>query len=209
MWAERSRLALGAPGVPVAGTDFTVVVLLITDVVLSEPLSMALMLPTLLVAEPAVEVGEVRAATAAGAPIGVLAFVRMVGLFLLPAPLAVMVARRRWRSAVAPGAAAMALIASWQAWLSQGDARGGRAIVKTVVARNANELIGFLGYITRPSQSGAARLLSLGSVLAVPSVGAFVSRRRLPVMLVCLVGYAAVILRWRFEPIRGGACRSS
>ncbi|HEX6049615.1 MAG TPA: hypothetical protein VFZ21_10105, partial [Gemmatimonadaceae bacterium] len=66
---SRSRVGLGPAGATSAAVIGTVsvVVLLITGVVLSEPLFMALMLPTLLVTERAAERGDVRTALAAGA----------------------------------------------------------------------------------------------------------------------------------------------
>jgi hypothetical protein len=45
-------------------------------------------------------------------------------------------------------------------------------------------------------------VLSLGIVLAALGVGALALRRRIPVTLVFLAGYVAVILAWPFEPTR-------
>jgi hypothetical protein len=202
----------------------SVVVLVITGVVLSEPLYMALVLPTLLVAERAAEDGESRSAAAAGALIGLLALVRTVGVFVLPAALIVLFLRRRWRSALVLVAVAMVFIVPWQLWvsayqgempapfvgkygaygpwLSEGYKAGGFAFAKAVLAKNANELFGFLGYITLPVRQVAPRLVSLGTVLAMVGVAAVTLWRRVPVTMVFLGGYTAVILAWPFEPTR-------
>jgi hypothetical protein len=222
----RSRFGLqplGASIAAVVGT-ISVVVLMITGVVLSEPLYMLLVLPTLMVTERAAEGGDARQAAGAGALIGVLALVRTVGVFLLPAALLVMLARRRWRAAAVLAATAMVFIVPWQlwvsayqgdmpvpfvgkygaygSWLAQGYREGGWPFAKAVVAKNANELFGFLGYITLPVAPVWPRLVSLGTVIGVMGVGAFTRRRQVPVTLVFLTGYAAVILAWPFEPTR-------
>jgi len=223
---SRTRLALGSLGACIAAIvgTISVVVLVITGVVLSEPLYMALVLPTLLVAERAADDGEVRSAAGAGALIGVLALVRTVGVFMLPAALLVLLLRRRWRSALVLGVVAMVFIVPWQLWvsryqgempapfvgkygaygpwLSEGYRAGGLAFAKAVIAKNANELFGFLGYVTLPVPPVAPRLVSLGVVLAMLGVAAATLWRRIPVTLVFLGGYAVVILAWPFEPTR-------
>ena len=223
---SRSRLNVGPLGAFVAATAGTisVVVLMITGVVLSEPLYMLLVIPTLFAAERAAEDGSARTAAAAGALIGVLALVRTVGVFLLPAALLVLLLRRRWRSAAILGAAAMAFIAPWQLWisafqhetpgpfvgkygaygpwLSEGYRAGGLPFAKAVLAKNADELFGFLGYITLPVSPVWPRIASLGTVMALLAVGAFSAWRRIPVTILFLLAYGAVILAWPFEPTR-------
>jgi hypothetical protein len=71
-----------------------------------------------------------------------------------------------------------------------------------VLEKNANELFGFLGYITLPVVAVWPRLLSLGTVLAMIAVGGWSARRRIPITLMFLLGYGAVILAWPFEPTR-------
>ncbi len=222
----RSRLGLqplGAAAAAVVGT-ISVVVLLITGVVLSEPLYMLLVIPTLLLAERAAEDGSVRSAVGAGALIGVLTLVRTVGVFLLPAALLVLLLRRRWKPAAVVAAAALAFIVPWQLWLSayqaempaplvgkygaygpwlsEGYRAGGLPFAKAVLEKNADELFGFLGYITLPVAPVWPRLVSLGTVIALLVVGAASVWRRIPITIVFLVAYGAVILAWPFEPTR-------
>jgi hypothetical protein len=222
----RSRCQLGPVGASVASVvgSLSVVVLVITGVVLSEPLYMALSIPTLFVTERAAEEDSPRIAAAAGALIGILTLVRTLGVFLLPAALLVMLVRRRWRSALVLTLVAMMFIAPWQLWVSayqgemaaplvgkygsygqwlaDGYRAGGWSFVRAVLAKNANELLGFIGYVTMPVPPVWPRLVSLGTVLFTLGLGAWSVRHRLPVTLIFLLGYATVVLAWPFEPTR-------
>ncbi|MBW8839170.1 MAG: glycosyltransferase family 39 protein [Gemmatimonadetes bacterium] len=222
----RSRLGLESLGAAIAALlgTISVVVLMITGVVLSEPLYMLLVIPTLLLAEHAAEDGSPRTAAGAGAMIGVLALVRTVGTFLVPAALLVLLVRRRWRSAAILLASALVFIVPWQLWISayqgempgpfvgkygaygpwlaEGYKTGGLPFAWAVLGKNANELFGFLGYITLPVAAVWPRLVSLGTVIGLAAVGAASVWRRIPITLVFLLGYAAIILTWPFEPTR-------
>jgi hypothetical protein len=222
----RSRLELeplGATAAAALGT-ISAVVLVITGVVLSEPLYMLLSIPTLLLVERAAEDDSPRSAACAGAMIGVLALVRTVGMFLLPAALLVLFLRRRWRSLAILAASALVFIVPWQVWisayqgetaapfvgkygaygpwLSEGYRAGGVAFARAVLEKNADELFGFLGYIALPVAPVWPRFVSLGTVIALSVVGAASVCRRIPVTIVFLVCYGAVILAWPFEPTR-------
>jgi len=223
---SRSRLGLGVAGASIAALvgTISVVVLLITGVVLSEPLYMALLIPTLLVTERAADDGGVPQAALAGASIGVLSLVRTVGIFALPAAVLVLAARRRWRSAVVLGVVALGFIVPWQlwvsayqgemphpfvgkygaygSWLAEGYRAGGIPFASAVLAKNVSELLGFLGYTTLPVPPVGPRLISLGTVLAMLGLGAWSARRRAPVTLLFIALYGAVILVWPFEPTR-------
>lgn len=222
----RLRFKLGVAGACVAAAVGTtsVMVLLITGVVLSEPLFMLVMIPTLLVVERAADKGELEMALAAGALIGILTLIRTVGIFLLPAAVLVMLGRRQWRGVAVLTIAAMLFIVPWQlwisayqaempapfvgkygaygAWLADGYRAGGLPFAIAVVEKNANELFGFFGYITLPVTPVWPRLVSLGTVLVILGIGAYALRRRAPVTLLFLGGYALVILVWPFEPTR-------
>ena len=222
----RSRLELeplGAASAATVGT-ISVVVLMITGVVLSEPLYMLLSIPTLVLAERAAEDGSPRTAASAGAMIGVLALVRTVGVFLLPAALLVLLLRRRWRSVAILAATALMLIVPWQLWvsayqaetaapfvgkygaygpwLSEGYRAGGLPFAKAVLEKNADELFGFLGYISLPVAPVWPRFVSLGTLIVLSVVGAVAVWRRIPVTIVFLLCYGGVILVWPFEPTR-------
>jgi len=222
----RSRLgleSLGAATAAILGT-ISVVVLMITGVVLSEPLYMLLVIPTLVLTERAAEEASPRTAAGAGALIGLLALVRTVGTFLLPAALLVLLVRGRWRSAAILLCSALVFIVPWQLWISayqgeipapfvgkygaygpwlaEGYRAGGLAFAWAVLGKNANELFGFLGYMTLPVAPVWPRLMSLGTVIALAVVGAVSVWRRIPVTIAFLLCYGAIILAWPFEPTR-------
>ena len=223
---SRARLELGPAGAAIAAMVGTVsvVVLVVTGVVLSEPLFMALMIPTVWVTERAAERGDIRTAAIAGAMIGALSLVRTVGVFVFPAALLVLIARRHLRAALALAIVALAFIVPWQLWVSayqgempgafvgkygaygpwlaEGYRAGGIPFATAVLAKNASELFGFLGYVTMPVPPVFPRLVSLGTVLGMVGLGAFVLRRRVPVTALFLLTYGAVILAWPFEPMR-------
>jgi hypothetical protein len=223
---SRSRLGLGSAGASIAAMvgTISVVILLLTGVVMSEPLYMALLIPTLLAAERTAEKGGVREAALAGVLVGVLSLIRTVGVFALPAAVLVLASRRRWREAVVLGVAAMAFVVPWQlwvsayqgeiphafvgkygaygAWLAEGYQAGGWPFARVVLVKNANALFGFLGYMTLPVSPVLPRLVSLGTVIAVLGLGAISVWRRVPVTLAFLAVYGAVILVWPFEPMR-------
>ena len=223
---SRSRLGLGVAGASVAAMvgTISVAILVITGVILSEPLYMALLIPTLIAAERVADEGGTREAAVAGALIGVLSLVRSVGMFALPAALVVLALRRRWRELLVLGAAAAPFVIGWQLWLSahqaemphalvgkyggygpwlaEGYREGGLPFARAVLAKNVDGLFGFLGYITLPVAPVLPRLVSLGTVLGVIGLGAFSVRRRMAVTLAFLAVYGGVILAWPFEPIR-------
>src|SRR4029450_4939218 len=136
----------------------------------------------------------------------------------------VMVVRRRWRSTAIVALAALVFMVPWQLWIStyqgempgpfvgkygaygpwlaEGYRAGGLAFAKAVLEKNANELFGFLGYITLPVAPGWPRLVSLRTLLLVMALGAASAWRRVPITLVFLLGHGAVILVWPFEPTR-------
>jgi hypothetical protein len=91
---------------------------------------------------------------------------------------------------------------AYGSWLADGYRIGGASFAKAVLAKNANELFGFLGYITMPVVPVWPRLVSLGTLLIVMGLGAHSAWRRIPVTILFLLGYGAVILAWPFEPTR-------
>ena len=223
---SRDRAELGLVGAAVAALLGTVsiVVILVTGVVLSEPMFMALLLPTLIVTERVVDDGGMRRAIVAGLLIGALAMVRTVGVLVLPAALLALVVRGRWRAAVVLGVAAAIVIAPWQLWISayqgeipapfvgkygaygqwlvQGYREGGFALASAVLAKNANELFGFFGFATLPVNLPIPRLVSLAAVVALVSLGAWRARHRVSTTAAFIVTYIAIILVWPFEPTR-------
>jgi hypothetical protein len=111
------------------GGSVAIPVLAQTTMVISEPLFVALLMPTLLLAERAMGLArdEVRTAPdsltgqrmalVAGVMCGALALVRSIGAVAIPAAVAVGIARRRYRAAACVGLSSLALLVPWNLWL--------------------------------------------------------------------------------------------
>jgi hypothetical protein len=217
-WASVSS-ALAA----IAGT-LAIVVLLVTGVVLSEPMFMALLFPALLLSERAAERGSWRLAIAAGFACGALALVRTLGAVIVPAAILVMVYRRQFRAAFAMFAAAALLLVPWQLWLNawqheippvlmgkygaygpwvaSGIHEGGIAFVRDVAIANLQSVDRFLNYAFMPMAAVWPRALAFVTACALAATGLGVLVRRSTVTAIFLAAYAVVILIWPFEPDR-------
>lgn len=206
-----------------AGT-LSIVILLITGVVLSEPLFMALLLPTLIVSERAADDGKPSTAFLAGLLIGLLSMVRTLGVFVLPAAGFVLLLRGRWRSILALGLGAAPLLVPWQlwvgahqgeiahplvgkygsygAWLAEGYRAGGFPFAREVVLKNLMELDRTFAYLFMPVAARLPRLACAFALLALIAIGTRRYWRGAPVTLVFLAGYMLVVMLWPFEPSR-------
>lgn len=207
----------------VAGT-LAIVVLLITGVVLSEPMFMALLLPALLWAEQAAETGSWRDAALAGAAAGVLTLVRTLGAVVVPAALLVLVWRRQWRAAVVMGAVAAAFVVPWQLWLgayqdeipavlmgkygaygpwlAAGYSEGGLEFARAVFVANLQTLDGFLSYAFMPVATVWPRAIAFVTLVVAITAGGILLLRRVPVAMLFLAAYLTVVMLWPFEPNR-------
>ena len=206
-----------------AGT-LAIVVLLVTGVVLSEPMFMALLFPALLLSERAADSGSVRLAVAAGLACGLLALVRTLGAVTVPAALLALVFRKHWKAGFAFGAAAALCIVPWQLWLSawqheippvlmgkygaygpwvaQGFSDGGMRFARDVALANVEVVFQFMSYAFMPMAAVWPRALAFVAVCALTAIGLGILVRRAVVTAMFLSAYAAVILVWPFDPDR-------
>ncbi|MEP7382170.1 MAG: hypothetical protein ABI910_10820 [Gemmatimonadota bacterium] len=221
---ERWRFApWQAAVVAVVGT-LSVVVLLVTGVVLSEPYFLALLLPTLLLTERAAERGDVRTAIIAGLLLGALSMVRTLGVFAVPAAGLVMLRRRHWRALFALGAAAALFLVPWQlwvaahqgevahpligkygsygTWLVEGYRSGGWPFARAVLVHNAQDIDRTISYMLFPVQLAWPRAVALLGTLVFMIAGMKRYARNTPVTLGFLACYTFVIMVWPFEPNR-------
>jgi len=226
-WAF-AHTRLGWAAVPsalaaLAGT-LAIVVLLVTGVVLSEPMFMALLFPALLLAERSAESGSVRLAVAAGLACGALALVRTLGAVIIPAAIVVMLYRRHIWSALAIAIAAAFCLVPWQLWLNawqheippvlmgkygaygpwvaQGFEEGGLAFARGVVVANLQSVERFLGYAFMPMAAVGPRVVAFVTVCGLAALGLGVLVRRAAITAMFMAAYAAVVLFWPFEPDR-------
>lgn len=222
----RRRLAMSsiAAGVVAVFSTISIVVLFVTGLVLSEPLFLAVLMPSLYLAERSAETGDVRHAALAGASFGVLALVRTLGALAVPAAILVLLLRRHFRAAFVLGAVAALFIVPWQLWIganeqalppvlvgkygsygqwmSDGYSAGGWPLVRSVIARNLQGLEGMLGYMLMPVRAEWPRLLAFFTLVAFTMVGAMTIARRTPVSVVFLVVYVGIVLLWPFDANR-------
>lgn len=115
----RDRVALGPAVAAATAVAFTACapVILLTVMVLSEPMFLVALLGGLFLCERAAENGQTRAALAAGVAGGLLALIRTIGVVVVPATVLVLAWRRRWRAAAIVAVTAAAVLLPWQWWV--------------------------------------------------------------------------------------------
>jgi len=222
----RRRLAAGvaASAAAAVGGTLAITVLVITGVVLSEPLFMAILFPALLASERSAETGAPRDAAVAGAWLGVLGLVRTIGAFGLPAAALVLAARRRWMAAITLCAVGALFMLPWQWWVSQhqgeiatvfmgkfgsygawlidGYREGGLDLAVGVIAGNLREIRDTLSFLILPVPQPLPRFVLLSVICVFAAAGIRVFGRKAPVTLAFLTLYMAVVVLWPFQPSR-------
>ena len=217
-WSSTPSAAIAAAG------SLTIIVLLVTGVVLSEPMFMALLFPALLLSERAADEGSVRVAIAAGIACAAVALVRTIGAVIIPAALLVLLSRRQFRAMFAMAVTATVCLIPWQLWVStfqhevppvlagkygaygpwvsQGYEQGGLTFARDIVVRNLGAMLEFLGFIFMPVTTSWARALAFAIVCMLAVVGLVVLMKRARVTALFLLAYLAVVLLWPFDPTR-------
>ncbi len=205
----------------------TVPMLFLNGLLFSETAFVAAMCGALIAAErlaARADGAASRHALGVGLAIGALALLRTVGVALLPAVLAVLLWRRRWRDAALVLAAALVLVLPWQVWtslqahqvpsaigggygaygpwLADAYRHGGVGFAWDVLRENAR---GFLMPLTlfglvaaAPWAQGAAVL----GLLTLTGAGVWTLRRSAAVTLCFFVPYGALLLAWPYTPDR-------
>jgi 4-amino-4-deoxy-L-arabinose transferase-like glycosyltransferase len=222
------RERTGSPGVALATgavSAVSVPSLLLGSMVMSEPLFLALAVALLAALEryPDEARSDWRAA-ALGAAIALCTLVRSHGVVLLPAALIVLALRRRWRDcAIVAGVGIVGLLpwqlwtarhagtvpaplvanyGSYAAWWVQGfHEMGARMIVETLgkTLPDGAAMLAALFSPLRGPVAHAATLVALGALVAAAVAASW---RRLPVTLLFVTGYLAIVAMWPFPPAR-------
>ncbi len=206
----------------VVAATVSVPVLLLTNLLLSEPLFLLLLLPTLLVAERLVREGGVTRALGAGALLALLVLVRTLGGAVLVATLVLLARDRRWREGAIVATVCVALLLPWQLfvwraiptfpeellgsygpyldWVVDGYRAGGGPFLAAVVAKNADATWTMLGLFTSPLWAGPVRHAAAALALCAFAAGllALAPRGRAPVTALAIAGYLAVAVVWPF-----------
>ena len=217
LWASASLAMVGTLSLPL---------LLLTTLVMSEVLCIALAVPLLAASEHAsVHDDESRGRSISlGVAAGLLALVRAQAIALALALVLIPLVKRRGPRAGWRALGAMVAIAPWQLWVwlhdaavagalhgsygsytgwfGEGLSRGGIPFAIRTVATNAVELVSLLADRVAPWAPGWIRVVSLLIALAVLAAGAVRLRRRAPVTLAFLAVYLAATLAWPYAPWR-------
>jgi hypothetical protein len=222
----RARAMSGgwALGVGIASA-VSVPLLVLGSMVLSEPFFLALLLALLPALESFVERPSSRSrGLLLGVALAACVLVRSHGIVLLPALVIVLLQRRRWRDAAIVTSAALACLLPWQLWsAAQGGLlpepllgnygsyagwwmRGahvmGAGMVPATLAKTVPETLEMLAVLFSPMRAGVARTATGLALAALAGTGAWSMRRRAPVTLLFLAGYAGIVLLWPFNPAR-------
>jgi hypothetical protein len=199
--------------------------LVLGSMVLSEPLFLALLLLLL----PALEsLTESRASltrvVVLGAAIGACTLVRSHGIALLPAAVIALALRRRWRDAAVVTGAATACLLPWQLWSAAHSGRlpapllgnydsyvawwvrglrvAGPGMIPDTLAKTVPETLGMLAVLFSPLRGAVAHGATLAALGALAAMGVWSLRRRMPVTLLFVALYLAIVLVWPFNPSR-------
>jgi hypothetical protein len=223
----RGRFGLGPVAAALATAAFTACapVVLLSVMVLSEPLFLALLLPVLLLGERAAESGRDRDALAAGAAGAALALVRTLGVVVIPATALVLIWRRRWRAAAITVAAGAVVLLPWQlwvaahagevpdvflgkygaytAWLSDAvRAEGPRWLMKLVWFNTAQIIAQGWATVAVDPLHPIVRWSATVALATLFAAGWARMLRRAPVVAWSMAAYLALVVAWPFMPAR-------
>ena len=200
----------------------SVPVLLLTNLLLSEPLFLLLLLPTLRVTERLVREGGVGRALAAAALVALLVLVRTLGGVVLIAGVLLLLRERRWRELLVFAVVTVVLLLPWQRvvwaasptfpdelrgsygpyleWVIDGYKDGGFAFFREVLATNVAATWAMLGIFVSPLMDGPLRHVSaaLATLLFGTGLLALARRHRAPVTALAFSGYLVAVLSWPF-----------
>ncbi len=196
----------------------------LTNVLLSEPIFIALFFPAIYGASRLHAEGGWRLAVAAGALAGVLVLTRTIaGAFVAGTGL-VLLLDRRWRELVIYSVVVIALLAPWQyfvwkhspgfpdelrgsygpylEWLADGYREGGLPFLQAVVLKNVTDTWRFVGAILTPRLADTPlRPLATALALLATAAGIAGSLRRPATRILTLgmIGYLGIVLVWPFQ----------
>jgi hypothetical protein len=197
--------------------------LLLSTILVSEPLFAAVLLSMLAGAERMVATDHPRSKYFAfGLACGALALIRTHGLSLPAAVILLLAVRGQWKHAAVCGAGVVVAIAPWQLWQSLHAAQLPGALqgsygsyvgwfvegmkhdgfLGRTLATNAREVWSLIG--GRFALSDAPFMIGLGAAAAaiVMSFGAWRMYRRAPATVVFAVIYAIIVMFWPYTPWR-------
>lgn len=223
----RARLGMGARSAAWSVGLFTACapVVLLTVMVLSEPMFLCVLAAVLLASERAAASGRVRDAVVAGAAAAGLALVRTLGIVVVPAACLVLAGRGRWRAGFALGGTALLLSLPWQWWVSAHAAEvppvylgkygsylgwlveavrtDGVGFLRDVAWANLKSLVA-QGWASTATDTLPAAVRNAASIALAFffGLGMGALARRGPVVALFLAFYLSIVVIWPFAPAR-------
>jgi hypothetical protein len=198
--------------------------LTLAGALLSETLFLATLWPCLLLAERTVSRAGVRQALLTGVAVAVLMLVRTHAIALFGALALLLVVRRRWRDATVFAISAIlpqlpwmvwashaestlavplrGAYGSYAGWIAEGFREGGASLLTATVRTNLHELWLLFADRMRPGLPGLAGHAALLAAAALLIVGTWRLARRVPVTVLFLAAYAAIVLVHAYAPWR-------
>lgn len=217
---------LGFAPVPAAALALlgmvSVPVLVLGNLLLSEPLFLLLLLVTLPATERLVREGGARTAAVAAGLAALLVLTRTLGGVVVVAAVLLLAWRRRWRELALYGGLTAVLLAPWQwfvwraspgfveelrgsygpylEWVVAGYREGGIPFLRAVIAKNAEASWLMLGVLVSPLAGGVVRAgLAVAALFALAGGGWSLWRAdRARVAVLAIGGYLMVALAWPF-----------
>ncbi len=210
-------------------TAISVPLLVLGNLLLSEPFFLALLLLTLGALEQFAAPSATHPSWSAARPavlgvaIGICILVRTHGIVLVPAMVITLGAQRRWRDAGVLSACAVLCLLPWQlftarhghvlpapllggydsytAWWIRGLHEYGWSMVPMTLSRTIPEAGQMFAALFSPVRAGATPVtLCALAVLVATAVAAW--WRRIPVTILFLSGYLTIVAVWPFQPSR-------
>jgi hypothetical protein len=224
----RSRFGLPTLGAQLFAVAAMVAIPMLTlaTQVMSEPLFLAMLVLTILLAERVLERSEVpwMRVVGLGLAAGATTLVRSNGVALLPAIALLLFARRRYKDAAIFAVTMIAVLLPWQLWAGAhanavpAPMRGnyepyttllvdavrtrGLGFFAAVAGRTSGEIATMLQYTVAPTGIATVRILALMVFALLAAVGARSMWRRAPVSTAFLAVYALIVVFWPYTPGR-------
>lgn len=222
---ERLRMGRLAAALSVGMFSACAPVVLLTVMVLSEPMFLCALAATLLLCDRAATTGRPGDAARAGAAGAVLAMVRTLGILAIPATAIVLAWRRQWRAAFTLVLVTALLSMPWQlwvgahaaevppvylgkygsylGWLTDAVRHDGLPFVRDVAWANLKSLVA-QGWASTATDTLSVYVRNSTSIALAFffGLGMGALTRRAPAVALFLVFYLATVVLWPFAPAR-------
>jgi hypothetical protein len=227
-WFVRSRFEMsdvGAAAFSIVAT-LGIPTLTLSALVMSEPLFLALLLPTLLLAERVAndDSSRMRDVVALASLVGIATLVRTHGIALIGAVALILAFRRRFRDVAVFTGIVVVLLLPWQiwvathagvvpptmrgnyesygAWFSSGLKAEGFGLIARTVPQTSGDIATMFEVFAAPGMPMPVRYVAVFALAALAAIGARLLWRRARVAAVFLLLYSAIVIVWPFNPQR-------